>query len=87
MITNLTTADLSRRIARLEKLGRDLADEAAVFEDGNDPLRHEERRSYVSAILDAVELDTPPGTAGHSARLARGARSPATLGSTRPAGR
>jgi hypothetical protein len=54
MITNLTAQDLTRRIARLEKLGRDLADEAAVFEDGNDPLRHEERRSYVSAILDAV---------------------------------
>jgi hypothetical protein len=40
--------------ARLEKLGHDLAEEAAVFEEGNDPLDHDQRRNYVSAILDAV---------------------------------
>ena len=54
MITNLTAPDLVRRIARLEQLGRDLAEEAAVFVDGDDPLRNEERRNYVAAILDAV---------------------------------
>jgi hypothetical protein len=53
-MSTITNNDITRRIARLEKLGRDLAEEAAVFEENNDPLYHDERRNYVSAILDAV---------------------------------
>jgi hypothetical protein len=49
----LNTNDIARRIARLEKLSRDLADEADVFSDGDDPLTREERQAYINDLLTA----------------------------------
>jgi hypothetical protein len=48
------TDTLTSRIHRLEKLSRDLTEQAAVFEEGNDLLDGDERRNYVAAILEAV---------------------------------
>jgi hypothetical protein len=48
------TDTLSARIHRLEKLSRDLTEQAAVFEEGNDLLDGDERRNYVASILEAV---------------------------------
>jgi hypothetical protein len=49
MTTHLNANDISR----LEKLGRDLAEEADVFSDGDDSLTHEERQAYINDLLTA----------------------------------
>jgi hypothetical protein len=46
--------DLKGRIARLEKLARGLALEAALLKDGDGPLLYRERRAYLKGIQDAL---------------------------------
>ncbi len=46
--------DLKGRIARLEKLARGLALEAARLKDGDGPLLYRERRLYLQGIQDAL---------------------------------
>ena len=53
--------DLKGRIARLEKLARGLALEAALLKDGDGPLLFRERRAYLKGIQDALaEAETAP---------------------------
>ncbi len=47
--------DLRGRIARLEKLARGLALEAARLKEGDDPLLYRERRLYLKGIQDALD--------------------------------
>ncbi len=46
--------DLKGRIARLEKLARGLALEAARLKEGDGPLLYRERRLYLKGIHDAL---------------------------------
>jgi hypothetical protein len=47
-------ADLTARIERLDRLMRGLAREVLRWKEGNDPLLHVERRSYLDAVQDAL---------------------------------
>ncbi len=50
----MTREDLGARVRRLEQLTRGLAQEAALWRDGNDPLNYRERMAYLAAIQDAL---------------------------------
>jgi hypothetical protein len=65
--------DLKGRIARLEKLGRGLALEAALLKDGNDPLLYRERRLYLKGIQDArAGVETARATLAGACRRLQG---------------
>jgi hypothetical protein len=54
MTRYLNANDITKRITRLEQLGRDLAAEADEWKLCDDPLTPEERRQYLSDVLDTV---------------------------------
>ena len=49
---NLT--ELTARILRLDRLAQVLAEEVTFGDEGEDPLRYLEERTYVNALLDAL---------------------------------
>jgi hypothetical protein len=50
----MTLTDLRRRIDRLEELARGLAKEVVLLNAANDPLLYVERKTYLTAIQDAL---------------------------------
>jgi hypothetical protein len=65
--------DLKGRIARLAKLARGLALEAARLKEGNDPLLYRERRLYLKGIQDALAgVETARAALAGAARRIQG---------------
>ncbi len=50
----MNLSDLASRVARLDELSRGLAREVMLWKTCNDPLLFQERKTYLSAIQDAL---------------------------------
>jgi hypothetical protein len=62
----VNTADIKRRIGRLDELSRGLAKEVVLMKAANDPRLYLERKAYLTAIQDALA-----GVEGARVALAR----------------